>query len=280
MKSLTRGCWPALVAFCLLLPAARAFPPAPDGVIYGLVKDQYGTPLVDSTDKVLLQTPGGVQVTAPIQPDLAVGVNYALHVPMDAGNFSTPYVSNALTAGASYKLYVVVGSTTNLPLEMATASPVLGNPSQVTLQNLTLGTDANGDGIPDSWEILFLQQFLTNVSLSSINPNADYAHDGRTLRQEYLLGNYPYNPANNFTVTLVSHSGGSAVLAFTSTTARTYTVYGSPDLVNWTLLSFTVPAAGPEVMNSYYTATIQPVQIQTVAPTNGVPVQFFRLQLQ
>jgi hypothetical protein len=157
---------------------------------------------------------------------------------------------------------------------------VLGIPASQTLQNLTLGTDANGDGIPDQWETNFLASLGLNIPLSSINPNKDYSGDGRTLRQEYLLGDYPFNPGYNFKVSIVSQNAGSAVIAFTTMTARTYTVSGSSDLQNWTPVSFTVPANGSAVMTSYYASTIQPLQIQTVQPTNAPAEQFFRLQLQ
>ena len=279
-KTLAIACQGAVLAGLLALPAARAFPPAPDGVIYGIVKDQYGTPLMNPADTVILQTPGGVNLTAAIQPGLAIGINYALRVPMDSGTVGQPYVTNALVAATPYLLYVCVGSTTNLPIEMLRASPVVGSPAQLTLQNLTLGTDANGDGIPDAWEELFFQDIGTNVSLANVNLNADYAHDGRTLLQEYLLGNYPFNPTNNFAITLVSQNAGSAVLAFTTMTGRTYTAYGSPNLNNWTALSFTVPAVGPALMSSYSAQGIQPLQIQTVQPANAPQMQFFRLELQ
>jgi hypothetical protein len=140
--------------------------------------------------------------------------------------------------------------------------------------------DANGDGIPDEWEALLLQEIGANISLTNLNPNADYAHDGRTLLQQYLLGNYRFDSGDNFKVTIVSQNAGSAVLFFTTMTGRTYTACGSPDLQNWTSLSFTVPAAGTAAATSYYAPGIQPLQIQTVQPANGPQMQFFRLQLQ
>ena len=264
----------------LLATSARAFPPAPDGIIYGMVKDQYGTPLNVAGDQVVLQTPGGVQVAATIQPGLAVGVNYELNVPMDAATFGGPYNASALVAGAQYKLYVVVGSSTNLPIEMAGAYSVLGIPAAVTRQDLTIGMDSNGDGIPDSWETVFLSEIGSNLTLAQINPNVDYAHDGRTLKQEYLLGNYPYDPGYNFSVQLVSQSAGSAVLAFTAMTGRTYSVTASSDLQNWTPVSFTIPASGSAAMTSYNSPIVQSLQIQTVQPASSPNVQFFRLQLQ
>ena len=270
----------ALLALVLCLPAARAFPPAPAGLIYGMVKDQYGTPLQDTSDTVVLQTSAGVQVSGFVQPNLAIGVNYLIHVPMDAGLTAKPYTANALMSATPYKLLVVVGGTTNLPMEMTGANLVLGIPAQKTYQNLTLGTDANGDGIPDAWEKEFLAEIGSNLALASLNPNGIYTKDGRSLMQEYLLGNYPYNHTNNFNVQIVGQTAGAAVLAFTTASGRTYTAYGSTDLQNWTPLVFTIPNAGTGSQSSYYAASIQPMQIQTVQPTNVPQMQFFRLQLQ
>jgi len=271
----------AAIALLGALPVARAFPPAPDAIIYGMVKDQYGTPLTVASDQVILQTPGGVQVVGNIQPGLAIGVNYALNVPMDAGTVPGLSTPNAQLPGNQYKLYVSVGSTTNLPVEMEGAWSVIGLPASSTRQDLTLGTDSTGDGIPDAWIQQFLASLGLNIALANVNPNADYAHDGRTLKQEYLLGDYPYNPGYNFNVQILSQTNGSVVLAFTTMTGRTYLAYGSTDLQNWTPLSFTIPAqAGLGTMASYYASVIAPLQIQTVQPTNAPPMQFFRLSLQ
>ena len=270
----------ALLAAWFGLSVARAFPPAPDLLIYGLVKDQFGTPLTLSSDKVILQTPTGVNAVGNIQPGLAIGVNYSVSVPMDAGTIPGAYTANALLPAAAYKLYVAHGGSTNLPIEMQGSYATLGIPASLTLQNLTLGSDANGDGIPDQWESIFLNEVGVSIGLATINPNTDYAHDGRTLKQEYLLGNYPFNPGDNFNVQIVSQSAGSATLAFTSMTGRNYSVYGSADLHLWTPLNFSIPTSGPGTMSAYYAPKIAPIQIQTVQPTNAPVMQFFRLQLQ
>jgi hypothetical protein len=162
---------------------------------------------------------------------------------------------------------------------MAGAYSTLGAPSQKAMQNLTVGADANGDGVPDAWEAAFLASLGMNVPLANINPNADYAHDGHTLTQEFVLGNYPYK-SNAFDVRIVSLNAGSAVLAFATTTGRTYTATGSADLVNWTPLSFTIPASGTNLFTSYYSSGIQTLQIQTIQPAAVPPIQFFRLQFQ
>jgi hypothetical protein len=279
MKPLLNKVCIAALALLWLLPDALAYPPAPEVLIYGLVKDQYGQPIANPSDLVILQSPSGAQIVTSIQPLLAIGINYALWVPMDSGFHPTPYAANALTNGGQYTLYVVDGGTTNLPVEMLSAPVPIAAPSERVLQNLTLGTDANHDGIPDAWELAFLQSLGTNITLTNINPNAVYTPDGRTLYQEWLLGNYPYNP-NAFTIQLISVTNGSALISFTTTSLRTYTVYGSPDLKTWSQLPFSVPAISAKVVNSYFSTAIQPLQIQTVQPASVPPMQFFRLRLQ
>lgn len=268
-----------LLTVFLLLPAARAYPPAPDVLIYGLAKDQYGNPLANPADLVILQTTTGVQVVANIQPNLAIGVNYAIDVPMDAGTIAPPYVSNALTAGAQFQLLIVVGTTTNLPIEMQGTNLTLGAPSQSVEQNLTLGQNLANSDIPLAWAQAFLASLGLNIAPTNINPNGVYTGDGRTLLQEYILGNYPYQ-TNAFSARIVSQHAGSAVIEFSAASGLTYSVSGSTDLRNWTPLSFTIPAVGTNVVSSYYSSSAASLQIQTVQPAPIPQLQFFRLQLQ
>ncbi len=278
MKRLCSRLTMALLALFLSPLAAWAYPPAPDILIYGLAKDQYGNPLANPADTVVLQTSTGMQVVANIQPNLAVGINYAVQVPMDAGSIPQPYVSNALTTGTQFQLLVVVNSATNVPIEMQGTNLTLGAPSQLLVQNLTLGQGLGASGVPLAWAEAFLASLGLNVSAGSINPYGVYTSDGRTLQQEYLLENFPYQ-TNAFSVNIVSQSAGSAVLSFTTAPGRTYTASGSSDLKNWTPLSFSIPAAGPTMLTSYYSSTNHLLQIQTIPPDSTPPVQFFRLQL-
>jgi hypothetical protein len=243
------------------------------------VKDQLGTPLTSSHDQIILQTPGGVQAVGFIQPGLAIGVNYLLNVPMDAGTFASSYKASALVTATPYKLYVVHNGATNLPIEMTAAYNTLGIPASLTLQNLTLGTATHGTAIPDPWVAVFFNE-IGVPRPAVINPGQDYAHDGRSLLQEYQLGNYPFNPGDNFNVQIVKQSQGAATIAFTTMTGRSYTAYGSADLQTWTPLSFTLVGSSSGPLGTYYAPTIAPVQIQTLAPTNAPAMQFFKLRLQ
>ena len=69
-------------------------------LIYGLVRDHYSIPIMNSHARVILQTPSGTTLTTPILPGLAMGVNYEIRVPMDAGLTPGACKSTALKIAA------------------------------------------------------------------------------------------------------------------------------------------------------------------------------------
>jgi hypothetical protein len=267
----------ALSAVPLLAVLAGLWLP---GIIYGEVRDQYGTPLMTSEATVLLETASGVVLSTSIAPGVAPGVNYQLQVPMDAGTTPDLYEANALLAAAPFKMYVVLGGVTNTPIQMTGNFALLGQPGQQTRIDLFLGVDANGDGLPDAWENAFLAALGGNYSLSEITSNSILANDGRTALQEFLAGNLLFDPADSPGISIVSLDGESPILQFTAITGRSYTVLGSTDLNVWSTLSFTVPAEGLNgaTHSFYFARSIGPVQVQTTAP--GGASQFFRLLVQ
>ncbi len=276
----------AAAALCLLAASvwqsALAFPPAPFHLIYGVVRDQYGTPLMTGQAKIVLQTSSGVQISTSIVPGAGAGMNYQLQVPMDTGLTSDLYRPNALVTAAPFKIYVVIGTSTNLPIQMTGNFAQLGKPGQRTRLDLTLGTDANGNGIPDAWENAFLAALGLDVDPFTLKSGVDYTHDGLTLQQEFLAGNYPFNPDNSFTLKMVDLNGGSPLLEFTTMTGRSYTVLGSADLQHWSTLSFLVPAEGASgaTRSFYFASDIRTLRVQALQPASGPTVRFFRLMLQ
>src|ERR1051326_2154537 len=220
--------WSLLVAGGLLASSIlHAFPPAPHHLIYGVVRDEYGTPVVSSAAQVLLQTPTGTSVKSSILPGIAPGINYELEVPMDAGLTSDPYEPQALKTSAPFKIFVIIGPTTNLPIQMTGNFALLGQPGQMTRMDLTLGIDSNADGLRDAWELAFLAVLGSNLSLSDLRPGMDLANDGLTLQQEYLVGAFPFDPGDSFALHLLGFNGPSPLLQFTSMTGRSYSIFGS-----------------------------------------------------
>jgi hypothetical protein len=263
----------ALAATLLLPLATLAFPPAPHHLIYGTVRDQYGTPLMTDQAQVILITPAGVQLMTGVVPGLGFEINYQLEVPMDSGLTADPYEPNALMAGAGFTMVVVLGGTTNLPIQMTASLSQLGQPGQQNRIDLTLGVDSNADGIPDAWELAYLSELGSSLGLGNLHANSVIGPNGLTLLQEFLAGYYPSDPTDTLTLQLLNVSGGSALLQFTATTGRYYSLLGSGDLRSWVPLSFRIPAEGSNgaIHSYYYSPGIQTLQLQTLPPGAGSP---------
>ncbi len=263
-----RGTALASAALCLAgAPTVCADPPAPYHLIYGLVRDQYGTPF-SSTAQVVLVTPTGVRVLGQLTPGLAPGINYQVKVPMDSGLTPVPYQADALTESAPFKLYVVQNTVTNIPIQMTGDFSSLGQPAGQTRIDLTLGVDSNGDGIPDAWELAFLASLGTNLPLSSLSANMRIGPNGRTLLQQFLLGTAIFDPGDTFQLTLVGFNGASPIVQFPTMTGRSYTVMGSTDAQHWTPVPFLIPAEGPSgpTHTFYFAPGIQTLQVQVLPP--------------
>ncbi len=272
----------AVVTIALLPVSVRAFPPAPHHVISGIVRDQYGNPVNDPSALVILQTPGGVRLANSIQPGLAPGVNYHLEVPMDAGNTIDLYEANALRTAASYKMYVVLGGITNTPIQMLNGYSQLGKPGGQTRLDLFLGTDSNGDGLPDEWQYAILAALGLGPDLSQIGPNGRAYPGGMTYYGSFIAGTYPFDPSDALVMRFVAVNGDSPVLEFNAINGRTYTVLGSTDMKQWVPVSFQLPADGvsPATRANIYVSGVQTIQVQALQPTTGPKLRFFKLLVQ
>ena len=271
-----------LLTALVLGPLAQANPPTPHALIYGTVRDMYGTPLTSASARVTLVTPGGTVITTPLVPGYGPGVNYRLTVPMDSGDTPDLYQPNALMAAAPFKLYVVINNVTNLPIEMTVNYSTLGKPAQATRIDLTLGVDANGNGLPDQWERAFLATLGLNLPLASLDPSGVYTADGLTLRQQYLAGTYPFNPDQPCVATFLGFKGGYPDLSFPTVTGRYYSVLASSDARHWSAVSFYLPGeSGSGGAHSFfYAASVGTAEVYVVPPGGGARLQFYRLQVQ
>jgi len=266
------------LAFCIPR-SALAYPPAPTHTIYGLVRDQYGTPFVSTDVQIVMVTANGASILAQLSPGIAFGVNYQLKVPMDAGLTPITYKPTAYPATAPFKLVVVIRGVTNTPIEMSGDFSHLGQPSQSTRLDLTLGVDANGDGIPDAWEYAILGELGSNLTLNQINANSLLFGNGRTLRQAYLAGGDPLH-AIPLKATLLDYNEGAPLLQFFASASRSYALQTSADLLHWTDVSFKIPALGSSTYTFYAPNSDQTIQVQLILPVPTPAAQFFRIQQQ
>ena len=259
-----------------LAPILRAFPPAPHHLVHGTVRDELGHPLSPHSAEVILETSSGRKIVTRISKGLEPGVNYEIGVPMDAGITADLYKPTALRPAIPFKIRVRIGQTSYLPIEMTGDFAHLGEPGQRTRLNLTLGEDADGDGIPDAWERLAQG---AGGSLADFRPGDDLDGDGLSNLDEYLAGTYALDPADGFTLKILPNPADQTVLEFTAIRGRTYTVLGSADLQNWSPVAFRLRGATTPPAATYQATDVRPIQVET-DPGTSRELRFFKLVVQ
>ena len=258
----------------------QGFPPAPDHVLYGVVRDETGQPLVLDNARVLLQTPSGEIIASSVRFGKAPGVNYTMAVPMDAGLVDGVHKPTAMRPHARFTMRVVVRNEIFLPLELTGDLREIGRPGEKTRLDLTLGVDLDGDGLPDAWE----QQLLSELDgVDEINPGDDADGDGLTNLEEYLSGSYAGDEANEFALDIVGLNDGIPVLEFRALRGRTYSVEASTDLIAWEAVAFRMEGEGTEVSTrDHFGATdVRDIRIEVPAGSSERgDFQFFKLIAQ
>ena len=264
----------AWVILCCATVRLSAYPPAPFHLLYGMLRDEYGTP-INSGAVVILETSSGVQIKTTVVPGIEDGANYRLEVPMDSGLLSAPYMPTALNPTAPFRLKVLVGGVTYLPIEMTGDYLRLGLSSKRTRLNLTLGEDTDGDGLPDAWERM-INQDITKVRPGDLDKN------GMTYLQEYLAGTYAVAPENGFALSIVGFNQTRPVLEFLAVTGRTYTLVGSSDLKTWQTVSFRLSTDAPDGVTraTFVADSINKLRLEAIAPDTVPAPTYFRLKLQ
>ncbi len=254
---------------------AQAYPPAPFHLFYGMLRDEYGTPIDNSQAEVILQTSSGVEVKTIVNSGIETASNYRLEVPMDAGLMAAPYQATALRPFVPFRIKVRIGGVTYLPMEMVGNYAELGQPGERTRINLTLGEDINGDGLPDAW------QRLINSDLSKVKPG-DSAGNGLTYLQTYYAGTYAASPTNGFALAIVGLTNSVPTLEFLAVKGRSYTLEETHDFATWETVEFRLSGedtnAAPR--SSFQSDAVQMVRIDAFNQDPKLPPVFFRLMLQ
>lgn len=268
-----------LAGLSLAPVALLAFPPAPDHLIYGMVRDEYGNPLNVSDARILLESDAGVAIEALITPNLALGINYRMNVPMDSGLTAEPYKPTALRPDVPFRMSVTIGRITYLPIEMTGDFQSLGLAGRETRIDLTLGEDLDGDGLPDAWERALLKAGQT---LSDINPDDDTDGDGMSNLNEYIAGTYAFDSEDGLDLKIAGFRNGAPVLKFLGLQGRIYTVNGSADLKAWKDVVFTLPPndSNADAQSHFRSSDVREIEIEVPMTGNQSDCRFFKLRVK
>ena len=254
--------------------AIHAFPPALHQEVFGMIRDERGNPLSRPGAEVVMEVGTAAVVKSAVATVPVNGANYRLVIPLDTGSTRDRYHPSALFPAVPFRLRVKVGNVTYLPMEMTGTSALMTQAGAVARTDLTLGEDADGDGIPDAWERDLMAAMGWSKSLADIRPGDDADGDGLSNLNEYLAGTYAFDPADGFTMAIRGTQDGGAGLEFTAVRGRTYTVQGSNDLNTWSALPFVLQtdAADASARQNFTVADgrTRLVRIWT-RPANGAP---------
>jgi hypothetical protein len=128
-------------------------------------------------------------------------------------------------------------------------------------------TDSDNSGLPDDWEMQHFQHL-------GVDPSADEDHDGSTNLMEYLAGTDPRS-GSCFFHPQGTYSGGIFQMPIQTVAGRSYQVWVSRDLQEWTLQS-TLTGNNSEQLFQFGETTIASGPLHSpVHPSNF----FFRVQI-
>lgn len=259
----------------LLTGMVGAFPPAPHHEVYGVVRDETGTPLSGAAT-VLLNGPLGTVISGTVDSRIGLGVNYSLKVPMDAGTLAQLYQATALLPSAPFTVEVVIGGTSYVPIEVQGAQPTIGEAGGRTRLDLTLGIDSDGDGLPDAFE----QQIIAATdatSLDDVTPDGDNDGDGVSNRLEYIAGTYAFSAQAVFRLDVIDVQDGLARLRFLAGKGRSYQIMSSTDGETFGETAFSFHPDGSHAQDSHRSELIRFEEVYI--PSDGLPSRFFRLHV-
>ena len=265
----------------VLVPQALAFPPLPHHTVYGLVRDEFGNPLISPGTELTLETLAGAVITTTVVPGLEAGVNYRIEVPVDAGLTSDLYRPTAMRPTAPFRIRVKIAGRTYVPLEMKANMALLGQPAQSSRVDLTLGEDTDGDGLPDGWERSVIAAGNLGLTLEGLKPGDRLNGNSLSVLEAYLAGTYAWDPKDGFRLDIVEFSAADPVLEFVALRGRSYTISASNDLLTWKPMKFRVQGGASDAPVSFHQTTqLQRVRVVASGEASDPAPKFYKLQVK
>jgi len=272
-----------LALFIFATPRAAAFPPAPFYTLYGVVRDQVGATLTAQGADLILLRDGTEVIRTRINPAIQGDQNYELNISIDASRGTTRiYANRALPAQGVFSLVVEMNGQKFYPIEVAGTLRAGSGGERVRL-DLTLGADANRDGLPDAWQEWVLYQAgrtrgTPGWDINLITKTGDFDGDGIGNYDEYIAGTFAGDATERFELRLVDKTATTVVFEFYAITDKVYTIEESADLKTWMTAAFATAVPTGPTAKSYRASDIG-VQRGFIPVPPGT-MRFYRLTVR
>ena len=260
----------------------HAFPPAPFYTIYGVVRDQVGATLQADGAEIILLRDGAEIGRTPIFKDFQPDWNYELRIRVDQNRAASRiYSTKAVVTQGLYSLKVTMNGQDFYPIE-AKGTLRAGNGGERVRLDLSLGVDANNDGLPDAWQEWVLYQAGRRLGtagwdINLITKNGDFDGDGISNFLEYIAGTFGGDATERFELRLTDKTDTEVSFSFYAITGKVYGIEQSNDLQTWTAVPFASAPGGATV--ALYRATAVGVMPAYVAVSAGQS-RFYRLTVR
>jgi hypothetical protein len=276
----------------LAVATSHGFPPAPYYTLKGIVRDQTGQVIRAQGASVILLKGAAEAGRAVISPVTLRDQNYELSVRIDQARATTSlYTARAVPAEGLFSLAVELGGQRFYPIEVK-GNLTAGKGGETVRLDLTLGEDADGDGLPDAWEQWQLYQaghFPDGEGvwpIGLIDRDGDFDGDGHSNHQEYLAGTFAGDASERFDITITSKADTRVQFEFFAITGKSYTLERSTDLLTWTRVPFSAGAAVPAADaplpagTESFTATAVGILPAACAPGADAARELYRLTVR
>ncbi|NCC50111.1 MAG: hypothetical protein EOM20_02735 [Spartobacteria bacterium] len=247
-----------------------------------MLANEYGWPVLSGDNTVVILKSGTNECGRFTANELlGDGINYILEAPMDNAA-GARYASYAVRQGDTVTVAVLVGDVEQ-PLMGDATLPVIGNPGDAIRVSLNMGTDLDGDGLPDQWETALIINnsggLYTNIY--QVLPGDDFDGDGASNMDEYLAGTAPQWAEDVLEACeWMRNADGLFALRFYTKQGITYEIFASPlpppdQTFEWSRVMFRASPGGTEQANS--TAALSGPTFYYVTPTNAFSL--YRLEV-
>jgi len=258
---------------------AAVLVPLPPFTVYGKVRDWNGRAFTGSDAATVIVKVKGVEMSRCAANSASYpALNYRVQIPMASGKLEgRGEIGDPITFEVYYdgQIHAVA---TGMP------APAIVKPAGSLCCDLVVGSDADGDGLPDEYEALLMVYYDMagrGSSLEEISPDDDFDGDGYSNRQEFEAGTIPVLGTDFLRINQFTYlENGYLALSFLSAPGRTYRLPKTKNVSSntWNTAEFALTADKTPAQTFFTSEKDANITLYLLPSTNGAT--FFRLEAQ